>query len=255
MAVTANGLANRLGAQTSVPRSGLVLTARVYNYAEASQRTLARAESEAGRIIGAAGVAAVWLDCPAFPTELRPPAEQSDRDCSGPVSGATVILRILPRSTPANAAFRETIFGFADGRVLASVFCGRVEHFALDVDRDETEIPVILGHAMAHEIGHLLLGSGAHSKTGIMCGQWDRNYLRRALMGRLVFSPDEIARIQVEVLRRAGLSVAQHVNQASPQTAIACIILRRSKERHVTANVNAADRFVALNKQNSERLS
>jgi hypothetical protein len=180
----------------------LVLTARVYNYAEASQRTLARAESEAGRIIGAAGVAAVWLDCPTFPAELPPPAEQSDRDCSGPVSGATVILRILPSSSPANAAFRETIFGFADGRVLASVFYGRVEHFARDVDRDATEVPVILGDAMAHEIGHLLLGSGAHSKTGIMCGEWDRNYLRHGLMGRQVFNPQQIERIQAEVLRR-----------------------------------------------------
>jgi hypothetical protein len=201
MAVTASWLANRLGAQTTVPRSGLVLTARVYNYAEASQRTLARAESEAGRIIGAAGVAAVWLDCPAFPAELRPSAEQSDRDCSGPVSGATVILRILPRSTPANTAFRETIFGYADGSVLASVFYGRIERFAHDVDRDATEIPAILADAMAHEIGHLLLGP-KHSKTGIMCGQWDRNKLERALRGRQVFSADQVQRIQAEVLRR-----------------------------------------------------
>ena len=201
LTVTTVGPTKGLEAQTTVPRPGLLLIVRVYNYAEASQRTLARAEIEAGRIIGAAGVPTVWLDCPAFPAESRPAAEQADRDCSGLVSGATLILRILPRSTPANAAFRETIFGFADGSVLASVFYGRVEHFARDVDRDATEIPVILGDAMAHEIGHLLLGP-SHSKTGIMCGQWDRNHLQRALRGRQVFNPEQIERIQAEVLRR-----------------------------------------------------
>jgi len=147
-------------------------------------------------------VPAVWLDCPAFPTELRPAAEQADRDCSGPVERGDAIPTSPPPFHPANAAFRETMFGFAEGTALASVFYGRIEHFARDVHRDETEIPVILGHVMAHEIGHLLLGSASHSKTGIMCGQWDRNYLRRALIGRQLFTPEQIERIQAEVPRR-----------------------------------------------------
>jgi hypothetical protein len=189
-----------------------VLTIRVYNYARASQRTLALAENEAGEIIGATGVTAVWLDCPAFPAEPRPISEQVERDCSGLASGATLILRILPRSTPANTSFRETVFGFADGSVLASVFYGRIEHFAHEVDRDATEIPAILADAMAHEIGHLLLGP-SHSKTGIMCGQWDRNNLQRALRGRQVFNPEQIERIQAEVLRRSqALEVTPNLN-------------------------------------------
>ena len=139
---------------------------------------------------------------PVATSKLPVAAEQADQECSGPVSGATVVLRILPRSAPASRAFRDTLFGYADGSALASVFYGRVEDLARDVDRDEAEIPVILGHAMAHGIGHLLLGSASHSKTGIMCGQWDRNYLRRTLMGRRVFSPEQMERIKAEVLRR-----------------------------------------------------
>jgi hypothetical protein len=183
-------------------KPGLAVTIRVYNYAEASHGTMSRAESEAGRIIGATGVAAVWLDCLVPRGQLQPVSQQAGRDCSGPVSGATVLLRILPRSTPANTALRDTMFGYADGSALASVFYARVEDLARGVVGDETEIPVILGHAMAHEIGHLLLGSDSHSKTGIMCGQWDGKYVERALMGRLVFSPNQAERIQAEVLRR-----------------------------------------------------
>jgi hypothetical protein len=215
LAVTTVGLAHGLGAQTTVPRPGRVVTVRVYNYANASLRTLGLAESEAGRIIGTTGVAATWLDCLAPRDQLQPVSQQAGRDCSGPVSGATVVLRILPRSTPANTAFRDTMFGYADGSALASVFYGRIERFARDLDTDATEIPVILGHAMAHEIGHLLLGSASHSKTGIMCGQWDRNYLRRALTGRLVFSPEQVERIQAEVLKRIqALEVAAKSSEA-----------------------------------------
>lgn len=194
-----------------------MVTVRVYNYADASDRMVSRAPNEPGRIIGASGVAVAWLDCLAPQGELQLAAEQTGQNCAGLVCGATLVLRIFPRSTPANAAFRDTMFGYADGSALASVFYGRVEDLGRDVDRDETEIPVILSHAMAHEIGHLLLGSASHSKTGIMCGQWDRNYLRRALMGRQVFSPGQVEHIQAEVLRRVqGFEVGPHLNEDFP---------------------------------------
>lgn len=166
-----------------------VVTVRVYDYAQASHGTMSRAESEAGRIIGSTGVTAAWLDClaPRVPSQLA--SEQTSPDCGGPVSGATIVLRILPLSTPANTAFRDTMFGYADGSALASLFYARVEDLARGVVGDETEIPVMLGHAMAHEIGHLLLGSASHSKTGIMCGQWNGKYLRRALYGATSLQP------------------------------------------------------------------
>ena len=209
LTITAGVPVDDLRAQTTLPRPGLVLSVRVYNYAHASRGMLSYAENEAGRIIGATGVAVAWLDCLAPQGVLQPAAEQGGQDCSGPVSGTTVVLRILPRSTPASTVFRDTMFGYADGTALASVFYSRIEDLACYVNRDETEIPVIFGHAMAHEIGHLLLGSASHSKTGIMCGQWDRNYLRSALVGREVFSLDQIERIQAEVLRRIqGFEVA-----------------------------------------------
>jgi hypothetical protein len=87
---------------------------------------------------------------------------------------------------------------------VASVFYRRITDFAVGVDGDDLEIPVLLGDAITHELGHLLLGSGSHSPTGIMCGQWDRNYLRLALMGRQLFTPQQSALLRVNVLLRNG---------------------------------------------------
>lgn len=55
---------------------------------------------------------------------------------------------------------------------------------------------------MTHELGHLLPGSGSHSPTDIMCGRWDGDYLRLALMGRQLFTPHQSALLQANVLRR-----------------------------------------------------
>jgi hypothetical protein len=118
------------------------------------------------------------------------------------MDGVIVAVRILPDSTPAKAAFRDTIFGFAEGGALASVFYGRITDFSKGVDGEDSEIPVILGDVITHELGHLLLGPGAHSPTGIMHGQWDRNYLRLALMGRQLFTPQQSGLLQANVLCR-----------------------------------------------------
>ena len=49
----------------------------------------------------------------------------------------------------------------------------------------------ILGHAMAHETGHLLLWSKSHSSTGIMKASWSREDLREIAMGHLAFTFQE----------------------------------------------------------------
>ena len=50
---------------------------------------------------------------------------------------------------------------------------------------------ILLGHAMAHELGHLLLQSMEHSRTGIMRSRWGKEELLRAESGRLLFTADQ----------------------------------------------------------------
>ena len=49
----------------------------------------------------------------------------------------------------------------------------------------------VLGHVMAHEIGHLLLGTNAHSTVGIMRPQWQGPELRSIGMGTFLFTPEQ----------------------------------------------------------------
>ncbi|MGC9997313.1 MAG: hypothetical protein ABSE79_18500 [Terriglobia bacterium] len=177
------------------------ITVRVYNYAHVPSGALAGAETEARRILTAAGVDSLWLDCFGPRGQFR---SEANEGCAGLLGGRVLAVRILPGTTLAKAAFHDTVFGFAEGTAVASVFYGRITDFAYGVDGQDWEIPLILGDAMTHELGHLLLGSGSHSPTGIMCGQWDRDYLRLALMGRQLFTPQQSALLQVNVLLRNG---------------------------------------------------
>jgi hypothetical protein len=54
----------------------------------------------------------------------------------------------------------------------------------------------ILGHTMAREIGHLLLGTNAHSRIGIMRPNWQGQELREIGMGTLLFTPEEARSMQ-----------------------------------------------------------
>ena len=46
---------------------------------------------------------------------------------------------------------------------------------------------------MAHELGHLLLQSMEHSRTGIMRSRWGKEELLRAESGRLLFTTEQAA--------------------------------------------------------------
>jgi len=172
----------------------LKLTVRVYNYAQTPSTVLAEAERKASRILGDAGLKSVWLDCPIVPSTDVP-----QNPCPEPIEAAEVRLRIL--SVPVRNSLHDTAYGFAIAPALASVYSESVLRFARN-DEGEFEASIVLGCAIAHEIGHLLLGSNSHSVSGVMCAHWERKHIRQALMGAMLFSPAEAKLIQAEMRRR-----------------------------------------------------
>ena len=58
---------------------------------------------------------------------------------------------------------------------------------------------LMLGHAIAHELGHLILGNG-HSVTGIMSTQWEYIHWQYIAAGQLLFDDKQAEAIQ----RRLG---------------------------------------------------
>jgi hypothetical protein len=172
----------------------LTITVRVYNYAQTPSTMLAEAEREASRILGEAGLKSAWLDCPIVPSTDIP-----QNPCPEPIEAAEVRLRIL--SVPVRNSLHDTAYGFAIAPALASVYSEAALRFARN-DEGEFEAPIVLGCAIAHEIGHLLLGSNSHSISGVMCAHWERKHIRQALMGAMLFSPAEAKLIQAEMRRR-----------------------------------------------------
>jgi hypothetical protein len=88
----------------------------------------------------------------------------------------------------------------------AYVFYDRVERVArtyLNTSRrdgiDDTDNVIVLAHAMAHEIGHLLLPYG-HSTTGLMRADWDAKDMRLAVHGRLNFTSEQAELIRTRFL-------------------------------------------------------
>jgi hypothetical protein len=170
------------------------VTVLVYNNAQAPVATLTQAELEAARILGDAGVRAVWLDC-----LDRDSAADLKELCHRAREPIDVVLRLLPGPTP--NGFPDTLFGITFLPTLASVYY----EYAVRLATSDKEVPTILGCAIAHEVGHLLLGRNSHSGGGIMHGEWGPKEFRLALMGGLLFTSQQSRLIRAETRRRMNL--------------------------------------------------
>lgn len=187
---------------------GLRITVRVYNYAHVPNGTLARAEKKTSEVFRGIGVETVWLDGPLPSTE----ADQTPA-CKEPFGPTNLVLRILPRSMTAQLwsdrprvdfalGFAQLPSGGEESGVIANLFYHRVLELDQQARHRAAKPVIILGHAMAHEMGHLLLNTANHSPEGIMHVPWDLAHLERAARGRLVFTPQQAERLRSQVRAR-----------------------------------------------------
>ena len=185
------------------PETGALprINVRVYNYAEVSDYVLGRAQKKASAIFQLAGVELNWVPCPCSEEEIPIYASCSQLS-SGP---AVVYLGIMPREMSDRIGVPPGVLGLSfmpdPDRFAYSgfIFQDRVQLLA---QRKYGTPQVILGHALAHELGHLLLGQGSHSRRGLMQLPWTDKVLRLASEARLVFSGEEAASIRRQVRAR-----------------------------------------------------
>jgi hypothetical protein len=173
------------------------ITVQIYNYSQASPAVLTGAEREAGRILGASGVRAVWLDCP-----VGQSTTSLQERCQKASEATDISMRVL--AAPIQNKFEDNVFGFTVHPVLASVYYENALHLAVR-EGAEFEVPIILGCVIAHELGHLLLGPNSHSPSGIMQGEWRPKQIHLALTGRLHFASQQAKLIRAEARRRMDL--------------------------------------------------
>ena len=176
------------------------LTLRVYNYARVDPVSLASSEHVAAAIFAAAGVETAWVDCPLSQEEYaaRPACQTNARPTD-------IDLKILPRRMAEKLRMRDDPAGFArpcsDSQpgCEVTVFYDLVDELRSYGYRTDS----ILGHVIAHEMAHVLIGR-AHSEHGIMRGQWSHRELQRMSWGLLLcFSDGQAEALRAAVVRRA----------------------------------------------------
>ena len=144
-------------------------------------------ESPAAEMTRARGVASVILEGARLQTVWRDCASACD-DAPGP---RELIVRIVaaPQGIVADS-LGCALVDLQDGAgTLATIYSDRINVVA---SRTGVDAGTLLGRAVAHEIGHLLLGTARHSASGLMRALWSDRELERAMTADWTFSPDEV---------------------------------------------------------------
>jgi hypothetical protein len=181
------------------------INVRVHNYAQVSTEILTQAEAEAAEILGKAGIEIAWTNCDPTRKDLGDAAE-----CNQLQGPTTLFVRILPYFGVIPGTDKQTM-GFALG-TLASVSIRRVSEEAAEFGVKPYEV---LGPAIAHELGHILLGQKGHSPTGIMRARWRREDYERAPRGAFNFTAEQARSVRAEVRRRVQEQGAAEVTTAA----------------------------------------
>ena len=164
----------------SVPAA---LTVRVYDAAGVPDRERRAAEAQATATLKDAGIAVVWRDC-----------RDDLGDCVAPLGATEIAVRLVtshnrvadqthasnainPVSDDRADSLGYSVVDVKEGRGwLATIFVDRVERVARAANANSSRL---FGRAMAHEIGHLLLGRSTHAARGLMRSRWTTDEIRQ----------------------------------------------------------------------------
>ena len=181
------------------------LVVRVYDTGLGDPSMRTAAIETASTIVQLAGITVEWHDC----TENgRRPACQDARRSGNFI--ARLMATIAP-GTPLRSTIEaldtqgdtEPALGFAvidpdtHGAKMATVFHDQVEAVARRTGVARSEL---LGRALAHEVGHLLLAVRGHSRTGLMRAVWTDEELTRDRPNDWMFTSADREKLQLVVI-------------------------------------------------------
>jgi hypothetical protein len=168
----------------------LPLVVHVYDTTGTSASELELARVDAGQMLTAIGIEPIWRPCHASPCIGRPK----------PHDVAVRIVKSGPWSQPGSLGF-STIDVKQQAGTLATIYADRVEALAADAG---VERGGLLGRVIAHEIGHLLLGTTRHARHGLMRAVWLTTELRRDQPVDWMFSGREGSDMRRHLIARAA---------------------------------------------------
>jgi len=199
------------GGAAVIPDSLIV---RVYDNSGILASDRARAISRARDVLTRAGLDPEFRDCP-------PGTKHAPASCAAPPVPGELIVRLARGenlsgssrlgATQAARALGSSLIDTTTGQgTLATVFVDRIKALAHHAQADRWAM--MTGRVIAHEIGHLLLGTAAHSATGLMREIWTAAELTRNRAQDWMFSS-----AQRQTLRDARLLGGRVTTAAAPR--------------------------------------
>jgi hypothetical protein len=175
------------------------LTVRVFNNYGVPDDDLLAARTHVDAIFNAAGTALSWLDC--WEGGKEPVA--ASPECRRPLDATHIVLRLQAAQPVSGTRYISMGFSLVNLQTgvpfLATVFVDLVASISRGAAVDSR---LLLGRAIAHEIGHLLLNTNLHAAGGLMRADWSRAELRRNTPADWTFLEHEIATIQASASGR-----------------------------------------------------
>jgi hypothetical protein len=180
-----------VAAVTDVSADESRIAIRIYDTAAISAGQRAAAIRTAAAILDEAGLMVDWRDCS---------DRLAHRSCQEPRRARDLIVRIMPtsvsRTTSADAGFRLGVAVLDPGTragEMATIFHDRVQSVA---HRTGVDCGQLLGRALAHEVGHLLLREMGHSRHGLMRAVWTDEELTSTRREDWLFAPSDLRQLQ-----------------------------------------------------------
>ncbi len=186
------------GSKDSESKVELILL--VYTYPDLPTSQIRQIRARVAFILDNAAIRTKWLDCLPRSEEQQVPVA-----CGQPLGPSELVVRLVDHAAASKADASMTTLGHSiageGGGSYATVYCAPVQKFARG---DKTSEIAFLGHAIAHEIGHLLLGSNAHSSSGIMMANWGKREMLQIAMGQqgLLFSKEQAKSLRIALTAR-----------------------------------------------------
>jgi hypothetical protein len=163
---------------------------RIYDFDQVDSNTMAEAREVASEIFRKAGLQVLWVEC------------QLESRCASDADGPEFRLRIVSQSL-AEQMVSDDSLGFAlpcaigDTTCLFYIFNWRIKAVA---NANYVEAGRLLGHVLAHELGHVLLGPNAHIRSGVMQHRLPVSETARILF----FTSQQAKSIRANVVERAS---------------------------------------------------
>jgi hypothetical protein len=160
-------------AEAAVVDPELRLVIRTYD-ASGAVNDPSNALATAATTLEQAGVGVTWVSCDAVFVR------RDENPCLAPLRANELAVRFI-RLSPHLA--EQNLVTLGDSLVdtglgtgsLATIYVNRVVALAA---RCGVDTATLMGRAVAHEIGHLLLGTATHAATGLMRAAWSQTALR-----------------------------------------------------------------------------